>query len=62
VPISGGQGRGAVSDARRRGLIRALPGNTNALSHGLHTRDAVEQRRQVQDLMRRSLRFLKEIE
>jgi hypothetical protein len=25
----------------------ALPGNTNALSHGLHTRDAVEERRQV---------------
>jgi hypothetical protein len=40
----------------------ALPGNTNALSHGLHTRDAVEERRQVQDLMRRSRRLLKEIE
>jgi hypothetical protein len=40
----------------------ALPGNKNALTHGLYTRDALGERRQVQDLMRKSRRLLKEIE
>jgi hypothetical protein len=40
----------------------ALPGNKNALTHGLFTHDAIEERRQVEDLMRRSRRLLKEIE
>jgi hypothetical protein len=40
----------------------ALRGNKNALNHGLYTRDAIGERREVQDLMRRSRRLLKEIE
>ena len=40
----------------------ALPGNTNALTHGFHTRDAILERRQLQDLVRRSRQLLKEIE
>ena len=39
----------------------ALPGNKNALTHGLYTRDAIEERRQVQGLLRRSRQFVKEI-
>jgi hypothetical protein len=40
----------------------ALPGNKSALTHGLYTRDAIIERRQMQDLVRRSRRLLKEIE
>jgi hypothetical protein len=36
-------------------------GNKNALTHGLHTGDAIDQSRQLQDLMRRSRGLLKEI-
>jgi hypothetical protein len=40
----------------------ALPGNKNALKHGLRSRDAIQERRQVQELMRRSRRLVTEIE
>jgi hypothetical protein len=37
-------------------------GNKNALKHGLHTRQAIEERRQLQALMRQSRRLVQEIE
>jgi uncharacterized protein YjcR len=37
-------------------------GNQNALKHGLYTRFAIEERRQLQALMRKSRRFIQEIE
>src|SRR5262245_47414799 len=40
----------------------ALPGNQNALTDGLYTRNAIEERRQVMDLLRRSRSLIKEIE
>jgi hypothetical protein len=36
-------------------------GNQNALKHGLHTRTAIDQRRQLQDLVRQSGRLVREI-
>jgi uncharacterized protein YjcR len=37
-------------------------GNKNALKHGLYTREAIEERRQRQDLLRQSRRLMREIE
>jgi uncharacterized protein YjcR len=39
----------------------APPGNKNAFKHGQRSRDAIEERRQVQELMRRSRRLVSEI-
>jgi hypothetical protein len=39
----------------------ALPGNKNALTHGLYSRDVIEERRHVQSLLRRSRQLVKEI-
>jgi hypothetical protein len=36
-------------------------GNTNALKHGLYTRKAIEERRRLQELLRQSRRFVREI-
>jgi uncharacterized protein YjcR len=36
-------------------------GNKNALKHGLYTRAATDLRRQVQDLVRQSVRLVQEI-
>jgi hypothetical protein len=40
----------------------AVPGNKSALKHGLRTGDAIEERRQVQELMRRSRRLISGME
>jgi uncharacterized protein YjcR len=37
-------------------------GNKNALKHGTYTREFVEQRRQVRDLIRQSNRLIRDIE
>jgi hypothetical protein len=37
-------------------------GNKNALKHGFHTREAIEERRQLWALMRQSLRLIQKIE
>jgi uncharacterized protein YjcR len=37
-------------------------GNKNARKHGLFTREAIEERRQLQALMRQSRRLVQEIE
>jgi uncharacterized protein YjcR len=37
-------------------------GNKNALKHGLYTREAIEKRRQLQNLLRQSRRLIREIE
>jgi hypothetical protein len=39
----------------------APPGNQNALKHGLYTREAVEERRQLQALLRQSRELIKSI-
>jgi hypothetical protein len=36
-------------------------GNKNALKHGMYTREAIEQRRQLQDLMRQSRKLIQDI-
>jgi uncharacterized protein YjcR len=40
----------------------APPGNQNALKHGLYTREAIEERRQLQALIRQSRRLVQDIE
>lgn len=40
----------------------APKGNQNALKHGLYTRSAIQERRQLQALLRRSHKFLRDIE
>jgi hypothetical protein len=40
----------------------ALPGNKNAFKHGMRGRDALDERRQVQELMRRSRRLITKIQ
>jgi uncharacterized protein YjcR len=37
-------------------------GNKNALKHGLYTREAIEERRQLRVLMRQSRMLIQEIE
>jgi uncharacterized protein YjcR len=37
-------------------------GNTNALKHGLFTREAIDRRRQLQALMRQSRKLIQAIE
>jgi uncharacterized protein YjcR len=37
-------------------------GNKNAVKHGLYTREAIAQRRQLTELMRQSRKLLSEIE
>jgi hypothetical protein len=36
-------------------------GNRNALKDGLHTRSAIDERRRLRDLVRRSLRLVRQI-
>jgi glucans biosynthesis protein len=36
-------------------------GNRNALKHGLHTRAAIDEGRRLRDLIRRSLRLVRQI-
>jgi hypothetical protein len=40
----------------------APPGNKNAFKHGLYTRDAIAQRRQVRQLIRQSRALLLKVE
>jgi hypothetical protein len=42
--------------------IRAPRGNKNALQHGLYTRGAIEERRQLRALMRQSRMLIQDIE
>jgi hypothetical protein len=37
-------------------------GNMNALKHGLYTREAIEERWRLRDLLRQSRRLIREIE
>jgi uncharacterized protein YjcR len=36
-------------------------GNKNAYKHGLYTHDAIDERRQIQDLLRQSRKLLSDI-
>jgi hypothetical protein len=51
----------ALSDAWRGAGIGAPAGNKNALKHGRYTRETIEQRRQLQALLRRSRDLMHEI-
>ena len=58
----------AVQGKRRRRMhggaagSGAPKGNRNAVKHGLYTREAIEDRRRLRDLMRQSRELLREIE
>jgi uncharacterized protein YjcR len=58
----------AVHDKRRCRMHGGAPGsgaprgNKNALKHGLYTREAIEERRQLQTLMRQSRLLIQDIE
>jgi len=58
----------AVSGKRRCRMHGGAPGsgaprgNKNALKHGLHTRKAIEERRQLRALMRQSRMLIQKIE
>jgi hypothetical protein len=58
----------AVHDKRRCRMHGGAPGsgaprgNTNALKHGLYTREAIEERRQLRTLMRQSRLLIQDIE
>jgi len=62
MPIAGGAWQKALSDAWRRAGIGAPRGNQNALNHGLYTKAAIEERRQVRTLIRQSRKLLQDIE
>ena len=57
----------AVSGKRRCRMHGGAPGsgaprgNKNALKHGLHTREAIEERRQLRALMRQSHKLIQDI-
>ena len=40
----------------------APPGNKNALKHGMYTREAIEERRQLRALLRQSLMLIQKME
>jgi len=58
----------AVSGKRRCRMHGGAPGsgaprgNKNALKHGLYTREAIQERRQLQSLFRQSRTLIREIE
>ncbi len=58
----------AVHDKRRCRMHGGAPGsgaprgNKNALKHGLYTREAIEERRQLRTLMRQSRLLIQDIE
>jgi len=39
----------------------APPGNQNTFQHGLYTQDAIDQRRQIHDLLRQSRKLLSDM-
>jgi hypothetical protein len=51
VPLAGGARQEALPHARRRTGIRRAKANQNARKHGLFTRDAIAERRQIQALL-----------
>jgi hypothetical protein len=60
VQLAGGSRQKTLPDAWRcTGIGRAT--RQNALKHGLYTREAVEERRQLQALLRQSRELLKSI-
>ncbi len=56
-----GQRQEALSDAWRRAWIGCPEGNKNALKHGLYTREAIEERRRLKQLIRQAENLLEEI-
>jgi hypothetical protein len=59
VPLTGGARQAALPHARRRtGIRRAPKANQNARKHGLFTRNAIEERRQIQALLGEARKLL----
>ncbi len=58
VRLAGGARQEALPHARRRTGIRRARANQNARKHGLFTRDAVAERRQIQALLGEARKLL----
>ena len=54
MPVAGREGQGTVPDARRGHRQRRPAGNRNALKHGRYTRELLEFKRSVRELLRES--------
>jgi hypothetical protein len=61
VPLAGGTRQKALPHARRCAGVRPAKGNHNARQHGLFTRDAIAERRQIQALVGEARKFLQEM-
>jgi uncharacterized protein YjcR len=62
LPLAGGARQGALPHARRRPGSGAPRANQNARKHGLFTRDAIAERRQIQALLGEARKLLDEME
>ena len=60
--VAGGERQKALPHARRRRGSGAPPGNKNALKIGLFTREAIEERRALRDLIRSARQLALKIE
>jgi hypothetical protein len=61
VPLAGGARQEALPHARRCAGLGAAKGNCNARKHGLFTRDAIAERKQVQALLGEARKLLQEM-
>ena len=61
VPLAGGARQEALPHARRCTGIRRAKANQNARKHGLFTRDAIAERRQIQALLGEARKLLEEM-
>jgi hypothetical protein len=62
VYVSGGEREKTLSDAWRCAGIGRSARQQNALKHGHYTREAFEERRQLQALLRQSRMLIQQIE
>jgi hypothetical protein len=61
VPLAGGARQEALPHARRCGGIRRAKGKPKPRKHGLFSRDAIEERREIQALLGEARKLLEEI-
>jgi hypothetical protein len=61
VPLAGGARQKALPHARRCGGIRRTQANQNARKHGLFSRDAIEERKEIQALLGEARKLLEEM-
>ena len=61
VPLAGGARQETMPHARRCTRVRRAKGNQNARKHGLFTRNAIAERRQIQALLGEARKLLEEM-